>query len=101
MELAEKITLVKNEILTRFPDCHYTVITTQWNDGTDCVECRHGTKEGTVYTATYYANKLTFYEENVIPGSLMLKTEDGKYVYVMPDSEFDEYFGKDRRKKTA
>ena len=52
--LQQQINLVKNDILSRFPNCSYTVLILLWDDGTNSVECRHGNDSGTnIYTSTY------------------------------------------------
>lgn len=82
--IQEKIDLVKNDILTRFPNCSYTVSILLWDDGTNSIECRHGNDEGSkIYTSTYYDNKLTF-EEIDIDGKVLVKDKFGfdKYMYL-------------------
>ena len=55
--LQKQINLVKNDILSRFPNCSYTILILLWDDGTTSIECRHGNNEGTkIYTSTYYNN---------------------------------------------
>ena len=69
MSLEEKIALVKNDILTRFPGSHYTIRILLWDDGSDLVECRTGTnsdEEGkaTLKISTYYNEELKYQEED-------------------------------------
>ena len=60
LTLQEKIDLVKNDLLTRFPNCTHTVKILLWDDGTDVVECRHGDDNGQIHYSQYYNNELTF-----------------------------------------
>ena len=65
-DIKDKIDIVKNDILSRFPNCAYTIMITLWDDDTSKIECRHGNDEGTkIYCSTYYDNKLEFYEIDV------------------------------------
>lgn len=64
MTLDEKIELVTSDMLNRFPNCFYTIFIILWNDGTDCVECRHGTYER-LFVSKYYNNELTFNEFDI------------------------------------
>jgi hypothetical protein len=84
MTLQEKIDLVKQDILTRFPDCHHTIRILLWDDNTDMVECRHGDGEK-LYMSRYYDNKLT-YEEIDLRGrpNSMLIDEKGTEYFPMP-----------------
>jgi len=65
MTLQEKIDLVKNDILDRFPGCPHTVRILLWDDGTDSVECRYGDNDGFIHNSQYYNNELTFTSLNV------------------------------------
>jgi len=70
--LEEKITLVKNDMLSRFPNCSHTILIRLWNDGTDSVECRHGDDSvAKIYTSTYYNDEL-IYEELYVDGKAMI-----------------------------
>lgn len=60
LTLQEKVDLVKNDILTRFPGCSYTVNILLWDDGTDSVQCRHGDNNDNIHYSQYYKNELTF-----------------------------------------
>jgi len=61
MTQEEKIQLVIDDIRSKFPKCSYTIRILLWDDGTDLVECRHGTKD-ILYISSYYDNKLSFEE---------------------------------------
>ena len=75
--LQKQINLVKNDILSRFPNCSYTILILLWDDGTTSIECRHGNNEGTkIYTSTYYNNELIFNETD-INGKVMIKDKFG------------------------
>ena len=77
MTLQEKIDLVKQDILTRFPDCHQTVRILLWDDDTDMVECRYGGDEK-LYISSFYAGKLNYTELDVRGrGNGMLVDEKG------------------------
>ena len=80
-EVLEGIELVKNDILTRFPNCSYTVVIRLWDDGTNSIECRHGSSDGKmIYTSTFYKNELIFDEEE-IDGRVMIEDKEGNFVY--------------------
>lgn len=86
MTLDEKIALVKNDILTRFPGCSHTVCINLWDDGTDSVECRHG-KEETIYISRYYNNELIF-EEVESDGQVMIIDKEGNdKLYYLTDKK--------------
>jgi hypothetical protein len=75
--LKNKIKLVKNDMLSRFPNSPHTIRILMWDDGTDSVECRYGNDEGTkLYTSTYYDDNLTFREID-INGKVMVIDEFG------------------------
>lgn len=76
MTIDEKVKLVKEDLLSRFPDCPHTVKILLWDDGTDLVECRYGT-EDTIYKSVYYDNKLTQEEEPNNMFSIMAEDEKG------------------------
>lgn len=42
LTLTDNIEKVSNELLRRFPRCHYTVQVLLWDDKTSKVEARHG-----------------------------------------------------------
>jgi hypothetical protein len=75
--LKNKIKLVKDDMLSRFPKSPHTIRILIWDDGTDSVECRYGNDEGTkLFTSTYYDDKLTFREID-INGKVMVIDEFG------------------------
>jgi hypothetical protein len=84
MTLQEKIDLVKQDILSRFPDCHQTIRILLWDDNTDMVECRHGDGEK-LYMSRYYDNKLIYEEIDLRgrPNSIMVD-ERGTEYFPMP-----------------
>lgn len=91
-KLQEKIELVKNDILSRFPNCSYTITILLWDDGTDRVECRHGNDEGTkIYSSIYYNNNL-IYEENDIDGKYMIMDEFGSEKLMYLTDEKPKHF---------
>ena len=61
MNLDDKVELVKNDILDRFPGCSYTITILLWDDETDLVECRYG-DGNTIHRSIYYDNQLSFEE---------------------------------------
>ena len=63
-DIEHKISLVKADILSRFPDCHYTIKILLWDDNTDMVECRHGDNEK-IYVSRFYDGKLEYREIDV------------------------------------
>ncbi len=81
MKLQEKIDLVKQDLFTRFPNCHYTVRILLWDDNTYMVECRHGDDEK-LYISKYYDNKLTYEEIDI----------KGRHNGMMKDEKGTEYF---------
>ena len=61
MKLQQKIDIVKEDILKRFPNCNYTIRILLWDDGTDLVECRHGNIKANsleLFISQYYNNEL-------------------------------------------
>jgi hypothetical protein len=62
--IEDKITMVKSDMLTRFPNCHHTIKILLWDDNTDMVECRYGDAEK-IYVSRYYNDKLEFYEIDI------------------------------------
>ena len=72
----EYISLVKYEMLRRFPNCSHTINILLWDDDTFSVECRHG-DDKKIYLCRYYDNKLT-YEEIDVDGKVMVKDKYGK-----------------------
>lgn len=77
MTLKEKIALVKQDIQTRFPGKRYTVRVLLWDDGTDLVECRYGSKD-VLHLSTYYNNELKYSEEQMNSQTGMLVDETGR-----------------------
>lgn len=78
--LEQKIELVKNDLLTRIPDCSYTIIINLWDDGTDCVKCQHGTKDSKLCISTYYNEELKFEEIDIrFEGGVMLDSTGRTY----------------------
>ena len=84
MKLQEKIDLVKQDLLTRFPDCHHTVRILLWDDNTDMVECRHGDGEK-LYISKYYDGKLSYKEIDMRgrPNGMMID-ENGTEYFPIP-----------------
>ena len=59
--IQKEIDLVTNDILSRFPNCSYTIDVILWDDNTHKVECRHGSDDGNkLYISTYVDGKLNF-----------------------------------------
>ncbi len=67
--------MVKQDILTRFPDCRYTVRILLWDDDTSSVECRYGDGEK-IHTSTFHDNQLIYKEIDPL-GRVMLIDEKG------------------------
>ena len=80
-ELQERIDLVKNDILHRFPNCSYTINILLWDDGTSRVDCRHGNADGTKIHITSVYNNEVSYNEIDIDGRVMIKDEFGNEHY--------------------
>jgi hypothetical protein len=74
--LQEKIDLVKQDILNRFPDCHHTIRILLWDDNTDMVECRYGDGKK-LYMSRYYDNKLIYEEIDIIGINSIMVDEKG------------------------
>ncbi len=78
--LQKEIDIVVNDILSRFPECSYTVTVILWDDGTRSVECRHGVDRGSIiYVSTFYRGELN-HEIQHVDGMVMIKDEFGKYI---------------------
>jgi len=89
MTLEEKIALVKQDIQTRFPGKRYTIRILLWDDGTDLVECRHGS-QNIIHYSTYYNNELSYHEENSGNiGSGVIVDETGKEYFAREKWEDD------------
>lgn len=89
-ELEEKIEIVKNDMLQRFPNCSYTIRILLWYDNTNVVECRHGTacKDG-------YADKLhisQLYNDILKYDIINIRHQVGG---IMVDEEGTEYYRKE------
>ena len=78
-EVLKGIELVNNDILTKFPNCSYTVVIRLWDDGTNSIECRHG-DGNMIYTSTLYNGELNFDEEE-LDGRVMIEDKEGNFVY--------------------
>lgn len=89
MNLEEKIELVKKDILTRFPNCHYTIKILLWDDGTDSVECRHGDGEY-IYRSTYYNNNLEYSTDKLYVNRIKIDMY-GDEVQVMTPEEWGQH----------
>lgn len=77
IDLQDKIKLVKEDILNRFPNCSYTISILIWDDGTDMVECRHGSLDGKkIFKSIFYCDNLSF-EEIDVDNKVMIKDEFG------------------------
>ena len=79
-EYQDKIKIVIDDILQRFPDCHYTVRLLLWDDETYSVECRHGDTDK-IYISTYYNDELTYQEIDFkkIGNSMMIDDRGNEY----------------------
>lgn len=78
-QLEDKINIVKNDIFKRFPNCNYTVSILLWDDGTDKVECRHGTKYK-IFISSLYNNELKYEEIDVnLNNGIMIDKEGTEY----------------------
>lgn len=84
MTIDDKINLVKNDMLERFPNCHYSIQILLWDDNTDSVECKHG-RDNEIHISKFYDGKLT-YEKY-----LMVKP----FIGCMVDEYGNEYYHKD------
>lgn len=89
-KMQEKIDLVKNDILHRFPNCSYTIGILLWDDGTSRVECRHGDGEK-IYTSVYYNDELTFNEID-LDGRVMIIDEFGNSKFKYLTDEKPKHF---------
>lgn len=78
-DVQSKIDLVTNEILSRFPNCYYTVRIILWDDDTFKVECRHGTADK-LYISDFYNNELSFTEIDISHyGNMMIDKDGNEY----------------------
>ena len=75
IKLKEQVELVKNKMLNKFPDCHYTIRILLWDDNTTLVECRHGC-ENKLHNFTFYNNELK-YEESKLNYNAIIANEVG------------------------
>lgn len=74
-DIESQILMVKQDILSRFPNCRYTIRIILWDDDTSLVECRYGDGEKT-YTSTFHNNELV-YRELTNKGEGMIIDEKG------------------------
>ena len=74
-DIESQILIVKQDILSRFPNCGNTIFITLWDDDTSSVQCRYGDGEK-IYTSTFYNNEL-IYEEITKTGEVMIVDEYG------------------------
>ena len=79
-DIQQKIKIVTEDILNRFPGCCYTIRMLLWNDGTNRIECRHGTCDR-LHISSYYNNELTYEEFELRRGDSMLVDEFGNEYY--------------------
>lgn len=78
LSLQEKIDLVKNDMLARFPQCRHTVRILLWDDGTDLVECRHGSND-IIHSSIYYDNQLKYTAEEMRSDSIRIDGSGREY----------------------
>ena len=76
-----KIDLVKANMFLRHPKCNHTIIVTMWQDGTDRVECRHGTKDK-LCISKVEDNKLSYeeYDKSAIGDNTMRDEFGEEYI---------------------
>ena len=76
-----KIDLVKANMFLRHPKCNHTIIVTMWQDGTDRVECRHGTKDK-LCISKVEDNKLSYeeYDKSAIGDNTMRDEFGNEYI---------------------
>lgn len=83
-EIQEKVELVKNDILTRFPGCNQTIKVLLWDDGWYEVSCTHGDTEK-LYVSKYYNGELSYYEDVMLSSSIKVNA-DGREYYAIKES---------------
>lgn len=76
-KLDDIISLVKDDMIERFPDCSYTIRILLWNDDTSLVECRHGDGKK-LHISRYYQDKLVYEEIDISFTGNMMVGEDGR-----------------------
>lgn len=79
--IEDKIKLVTESMLTKFPGCQYTIKILLWTDGTDLVECRHGNMDK-IHNFRYYNNEL-IYEEVKFDHARITIDEKGKEYFIL------------------
>lgn len=69
-DIDEKESLLIKELYDKFPDVHYTIFLTKWNDNTFMIEVRHAEQPidnvCKLHNWTWYKNKIT-YTNQLIP----------------------------------
>jgi hypothetical protein len=78
LTLDEKINIVKSDLLSRFPDCSYTVQILLWDDNTDSVECRYCDNNLKLHTSRYYNNELTYHTTDISDNTYSVVDENGQ-----------------------
>jgi len=78
LTLDEKINIVKSDLLSRFPDCSYTVQILLWDDNTDSVECRYGDDDLKLHISKYYNNELTFQTIDISGNTCTIMDKNGQ-----------------------
>jgi hypothetical protein len=80
-DMYAKIEAVKLEMSSMHWGCPHTIIVTLWEDGTDRVECRHGTKDK-LCISKMEDNKLTYeeYDKSMIGDNTMRDEFGNEYI---------------------
>lgn len=87
-DIQRRIELVTAKMLEKFPNCHYTIKTLLWDDGTSWVECRHGkldvaSNTTIIHTMVHYNGELTYETTGMVSNSVV---EDGEgNLYYVPN----------------
>lgn len=89
--IQERISLVKEDMLNRYPGCHYTVVVTLWDDETSMVECKHCEfMEGDklkICVSMYYDEKLSYYDFDITKGNASMIVDGEGYKYYRCNKE--------------
>jgi len=63
-EILKQISLVKEDIHRRFPNCSHTIRILLWDDNTSLVECRYGIN-GKIHISRIYNGVLNYEEVDI------------------------------------
>lgn len=81
-KIQNHISLVTNDMLERYPNCHYTIKILLWDDGTSSVECRHARnvgKEIIICNSLYYEDELKYNEYPLVSNKIRIDGRGNEY----------------------